>query len=85
MLDVSERLAGQFALNPEDGATVALRVMFPLKLPIEARVIVELPVAPSLKSVGEVAEKEKSGISTIVTRTVVECEMELVLPVIVTV
>ena len=85
MLDVGERLTGQFALKPVDGATVALRVMFPLKLPIEARVIVELPVPPSLKSAGEVADKEKSGTSTIVTRNVVACEMELVLPATVTV
>jgi hypothetical protein len=83
--EMTERLAGQFALSSVDGVTIVLRVTFPLKLPIEARIIIELPVPPVLKSAGEVADKEKSGTSTNVTRTFVECEMELVLPVTVTV
>jgi hypothetical protein len=83
--EATERLAGQFAPSPVDGVTNELRVTFPLKLPIEVRVIVELPVPPELKSAGDVAEREKSGTSKTVTRTVVERERELVLPVMVTV
>jgi hypothetical protein len=83
--EATERLAGQFATSPVDGVTNELRVTFPLKLPIEVRVIVELPIPPELKSAGDVAEREKSGTSKTVTRTVVERERELVLPVMVTV
>ena len=58
--DVTVRLAGQFAVRPVEGETTVLRVTVPVKLPIGVTVIVELPVAPALKSAGEEAEMVKS-------------------------
>jgi hypothetical protein len=57
---VTVRLAGQLAVRPVAGETTVLRVTVPVKLPIGVTVIVELPVAPVLKSAGDVAEIEKS-------------------------
>jgi hypothetical protein len=57
---VTVRLAGQLAARPVAGETTVLRVTAPVKLPIGVTVIVELPVAPVLKSAGEEAEIEKS-------------------------
>ena len=60
-LDVTVRLAGQFAPRPIEGETTVLRVTVPVKLPIGVTIIVELPVAPVLKSAGELAETVKSA------------------------
>jgi hypothetical protein len=57
---VTVRLAGQFAVRPVAGETTVLRVTVPVKVPSGVTVIVELPVAPVLKSAGDVAEIEKS-------------------------
>ncbi len=83
--EVTERVEGQFAVSPVEGVIIVFKVTFPLKLPIEARVMVEIPVAPELKSAGEVADKEKLGDDERATRTVIECEIEVVLPVMVNV
>src|SRR3989442_11731852 len=61
---VTVRLGGQFAVRPVEGETTVLRVTVPVKPPDGVTVIVELPVAPVLKSAGEVAEIAKSGIKT---------------------
>jgi hypothetical protein len=53
-------LGGQLAVRPVEGEAVVVRVTVPVKPPIGVTVIVELPVAPVLKSAGEVAEIEKS-------------------------
>jgi len=49
------------------GETTVLRVTVPVKLPIGVIVIVELPVAPVLKSAGDVAEIEKSDTAKVNT------------------
>jgi hypothetical protein len=64
---VTVRLAGQFAVRPVTGETTVFRVTAPVKLPIGLTVIVELPVAPVLKSAGEVAEIEKSDTANVNT------------------
>src|SRR2546425_7173227 len=61
---VTVRLGGQFAVRPVEGETTVLRVTVPVKPPDGVTVIVELPVAPVLKSAGEVAEIAKSAIAT---------------------
>jgi len=48
------------AVRPVTGETTVFRVTVPVKPPIGVMVIVELPVAPVLKSAGDVAEIEKS-------------------------
>src|SRR5256712_11382963 len=63
--DVTVRLGGQFAVRPVEGETTVLRVTVPVKPPDGVTVIVELPVAPVLKSAGEVAEIAKSAIATV--------------------
>ena len=50
------------AARPVDGETTVLRVTVPVKPPDGVTVIVELPVAPVLKSAGEVAEIVKSAL-----------------------
>jgi hypothetical protein len=57
---VITRLAGQLAVRPVDGETVVTRLTVPVKPCNGVIVIVELPVAPVLKSAGEVAVIEKS-------------------------
>jgi hypothetical protein len=54
------RLGGQLAARPVEGKTVVVKVTVPVKPPMGVTVIVELPLAPVLKSAGEVAEIEKS-------------------------
>jgi hypothetical protein len=54
------RLAGQLAVRPVAGETTAFRVTVPVKPLSGVTVIVELPVAPVLKSAGEEAEIVKS-------------------------
>jgi len=56
------RLGGQFAVRPVDGETTVVRLTAPVKPPDGVIVIVELPVAPVLKSAGEVAEIVKSAL-----------------------
>jgi hypothetical protein len=58
------RLAGQLAVRPVDGETTVVRVTVPVKVPIGVTVIVELPVAPVLKSADDEAEIEKSAPTT---------------------
>ena len=65
--DVTVRLEGQLAARPVDGETTVVRVTVPVKVPIGVTVIVELPVAPVLKSAGEVAEIEKSDTANVNT------------------
>src|SRR2546427_6096345 len=62
---VTVRLGGQFAVRPVEGETTVLRVTVPVKPPDGVTVIVELPVAPVLKSAGEIAEIVKSALSTV--------------------
>jgi hypothetical protein len=69
---VTVRLAGQLAARPVAGETTVLRVTAPVKPPIGVTVIVELPVAPVLKSAGEVTETVKSGTRVKVNMAVVE-------------
>ena len=47
-----------------------VRVTAPVKVPIGVMVIVELPVAPVLKSAGDVAEIEKSTVANVNTAVV---------------
>ena len=60
--DVTVRLAGQLAARPVDGETVVVKVTVPVNPPDGVIVIVELPVAPVLKSAGDVAEIVKSPV-----------------------
>ena len=55
------------AVRPVTGETTVLRVTVPVKPPIGVTVIVELPVAPVLKSAGEDAEIEKSDTAKVNT------------------
>jgi hypothetical protein len=57
---VTDRLAGQLAVRPVAGETVVVKVTVPVNPPDGVIVIVELPVAPVLKSAGDVAEIVKS-------------------------
>ena len=57
---VTIRLEGQLAVKPVDGETVVISVTVPVNPPNGVIVIVELPVAPVLKSAGEEAEIVKS-------------------------
>ena len=57
---VTVRLVGQLAVSPVDGETTVVRVTVPVKPLTGVTVIVELPVAPVLKSAGEEAEIVKS-------------------------
>ena len=54
------RLVGQLAVRPVDGETMVVSVTVPVKPATGVTVIVELPVAPVLKSAGDVAVIEKS-------------------------
>ena len=58
---VTIRLEGQLAVKPVDGETVVISVTVPVNPPIGVTIIVELPVAPVLKSAGELAETVKSA------------------------
>ena len=65
--EVTVRLAGQLAARPVEGEMTVVRVTAPVKPPIGVMVIVELPVAPVLKSAGDVAEIEKSTVAKVNT------------------
>ena len=56
------RLVGQLAVRPVDGETTVVRATVPVKPLTGVTVIVELPVAPVLKSAGEEAEMVKSPV-----------------------
>jgi hypothetical protein len=62
---VTTNAAGQLAARPVEGETVVVRVTVPTKLPIGVIVMVELPVAPRLKSAGEEAVIEKSKVAKV--------------------
>jgi len=55
------------AARPVTGETTVFRVTAPVNVPIGVTVIVELPVAPVLKSAGEEAEIEKSDTAKVNT------------------
>jgi hypothetical protein len=57
---VTVRLVGQLAVRPVDGKIIVVRVTIPVKPLSGVMVIVELPVAPVLKSDGEVTPIVKS-------------------------
>ena len=65
--ETTVKLAGQLAARPVEGETTVVRVTAPVKDPIGVIVIVELPVAPVLKSAGEDAEIEKSTVAKVNT------------------
>src|SRR2546426_8481409 len=52
------------SVRPVEGETTVLRVTVPVKPPDGVTVIVELPVAPVLKSAGEIAEIVRSEVNT---------------------
>jgi len=66
------RLVGQLAVRPVDGETTVVRATVPVKPLTGVTVIVELPVAPVLKSAGEEAEMVKSPVK--VNMAEVECD-----------
>jgi len=66
------RLAGQFAVSPLDGETTVVKLTVPVNPLIGVMVMVELPVAPVLKSAGEVAVMVKSTLMNVKV-AVVEC------------
>ena len=58
---VTIKFVGQLAVKPVEGETVVVRVTVPTKLLDGVMVMVELPVAPLLRSAGEEAVIEKSN------------------------
>ncbi len=62
---VTVRLAGQFALRPLDGETTVVKVTVPVNPLNGVMVMVELPVAPVLKSAGDVAVMVKSTLMNV--------------------
>jgi hypothetical protein len=72
---VTVRLVGQLAVSPVDVETVVVRVTVAVKPLTGLSVIVELPVAPVLKSAGEVALIVKSTTPLKVNVAVVGCEV----------
>src|SRR2546428_12850404 len=58
--ETTVRLVGQLAARPVEGETTVVRLTAPVKPPDGVIVIVELPVAPVLKSAGELAVIVKS-------------------------
>jgi len=65
--ETTVKLAGQLAARPVEGETTVVSETAPVKPPIGVMVIVELPVAPVLKSAGDVAEIEKSTVANVNT------------------
>ena len=68
--ETTVKLAGQLAARPVEGETTVVSETAPVKPPIGVMVIVELPVAPVLKSAGDVAEIEKSTVANVNTAVV---------------
>ena len=66
------RLVGQLAARPVDGETTVARLTAPVKPPDGVIVIVELPVAPVLKSAGELAVIVKSALGPKVNVALIE-------------
>ena len=58
--ETTVKLVGQLAARPVDGETTVVRLTAPVKPPDGVIVIVELPVAPVLKSAGDEAVIAKS-------------------------
>ena len=58
--ETTVRLVGQLAARPVAGETTVVKLTAPVKPPDGVTVIVELPVAPVLKSAGELAVIVKS-------------------------
>ena len=69
---VTIRLVGQLAVRPVDGEIMVVRVTVPVKPLSGVMVIVELPVAPVLKSAGEMTPIVKSTTPVNVNVAVVE-------------
>jgi len=59
--ETTVRLVGQLAARPVAGETTVVKLTAPVKPPDGVIATVELPVAPVLKSAGEVAVIEKSA------------------------
>ena len=59
--ETTVKLVGQLAARPVAGETTVVRLTAPVKPPDGVIVIVELPVAPVLKSAGDVAVIVKSA------------------------
>ena len=59
--ETTVRLGGQLAARPVAGETTVVRLTAPVKPPDGVIVIVELPVAPVLKSAGDVTVIAKSA------------------------
>ncbi len=68
--ETTVKLVGQLAARPVEGETTVVSVTALVKPPIGVMVIVELPVAPVLKSAGDVAEIEKSTVANVNTAVV---------------
>ena len=60
IVPVIVRLVGQLAVRPLEGETVVVRLTEPVNPPDGVTVTVELPVAPVLKSAGDVTVIVKS-------------------------
>ncbi|TMH94339.1 hypothetical protein E6H37_07370 [Candidatus Bathyarchaeota archaeon] len=58
--ETTVKLAGQLAARPVEGETTVVRLTAPVKPADGVIVIVEVPVAPVLKSAGELAVIVKS-------------------------
>ena len=68
------RLVGQLAARPVEGETTVARLTAPVKPPEGVMVIVELPVAPVLKSAGDEAVIAKSVPTVKVNTAGAECD-----------
>ncbi len=73
VVPVTVRLAGQLGVKPVAGEIDVERATVPVKPPTGVIVMVELPVAPELKSAGEVAVIVKSLGTIKVKVAVAEC------------
>jgi len=70
--ETTVKLAGQLAARPVEGETTVVRLTAPVKPPDGVIVIVELPVAPVLKSAGELAVIVKSALGPKVNVALIE-------------
>jgi hypothetical protein len=78
---VTFKLAGQLGVSPVVGETVVVRVTMPVNPLMGVIVMVELPVAPVLKSAGVVAAMVKS---TKLKVAMTECVSEVLVPFMIT-
>jgi len=72
--ETTVKLVGQLAARPVEGETTVVRLTAPVNPPEGVMVIVELPVAPVLKSAGDEAVIAKSAPTVKVNTTEVECD-----------